>query len=245
MDLLRLVLARLPLQRIIELNLSDLVEVRSKAINCSDTKFENFRQYVLFSMSQGEICEEDLFHINLIAARKVFLGFDQIVADPTMKYFDFELIMRTNVPELQEQICRNVRIEDIAVRDHRSIRWTSEAKIILRNRLIDNFAGPAPIQSEQLCFLHGYLLYPLKFHHAGQACTAFESLKGYIAAATVVDPFASSQLVEDAIEVTLCGVKMKPEHLDDLKIQYGYFANLHRPTVISAVGPYSTCTPIF
>jgi hypothetical protein len=183
MDLLNLVLARLPG--------AEMSEDRLRSVNrFGPAEIEFFRQYPnaypRACLFQGELAYLglNLMDPRHLVCRAAFLedfeSFHFLLQ--STKEFDFEIVMRCNVPKIQEFACSHIDLGRVRIDDPSIINWTDTSRSIILKRFDE--VGWRKLDSDQ-SFLLGYLLYP-NLRDADNS----EIIYGYITAAMQnADPF--------------------------------------------------------
>lgn len=213
MDLLRIVLAYLPYGRAPDDNV-----VRTRLVN----RIENGDfpyTYGAICTYQGELSDDSVnwMERKYLCSRAAFLGDVEMFkkfSNSRQTIMDFEIGMRSNVPEIQLLAARSGAAVG-TINDPEVIRWDPELRSILLNRALDMIHGSGA------SFLYGYLFYPehLSVSVRGYRANLSAVLEGYVTAAIgrITDPFTPDPLIEEAGQIT--GLHHNREHL----IKLGYF----------------------
>lgn len=222
MDLLGLILIRLPLEKFTAATAGmsskqNLISRRAHIVNRVDP--EEYTDYIALCTWQGELCSLSQNYLpgEYLSSRASFLGsaeWFRLFADEC-SLFDFEIAMRSNIPEIQKFTVRNHsidRVNDPALIDWSTTLGSQTIRSIILNKL-------ASTRSSNLLFLQGYLQYPDSLR--------FPLLEvvflGYISAA-IKDPFVYDPRIEDAIRKFRKTEPTLP--VDEYVFRIGYFVGV-------------------
>lgn len=221
MDLLTLILLRLPIGRLIDLNQiadKDFVQQRLRAVNQLDMKMP-LEAYVTFCGIQGELCEQIPRSSDRVAGfllgRAAFLKDTQLYLSfcKCADTIDLNAALQSDVPEIQ-----NIALEKSHLRapiDYSAINWTPDLKERFLRRNADDH------------FMHGYLIYPGKLvveEHATRG-EILSTLDGYVTAA--VSESEDQTTVIPAVESAVADIRDIPSQTIEYHLRNcGYYADL-------------------
>lgn len=224
MDLLRLVLARLPLEWFYPAQLGHaLIETRQRAVNriLEPTVVDYYTECAL----QGEINPYRMLHGKYTWDRAVFL--DQYIPDIVGWQIDLDVALHYARPEMQIRICRSVGPYNFKVLDPERIKWTAETRKYLLEDLRAN--------TEENAFLIGYLAYPDSIPSSEDFLHGI--LQGYVRAAVGSrNGWISDPKLETAVLDYLRRYNLDPVIVEDDLIAQGYFSLINNPR-LPAVDP--------
>lgn len=215
MDLLRIVLAYLPLQRYQDIAYqTDLI--RLHRVNHEVARDLDREGYLAISTYQGELFNGSDNYISpmLLCSRAAFLG--DVASFELFKSrmrkgmpLDFEIAMRSNSTQIQMAAMTGSKIEFF--NDPGAIKWTSQLRTRVFSLLSTKILNGLHPDSDRLGFLYGYLYYPRRLVDARVAHTQGRTRKanyitvsvfdGYVTAAIEDqrDPFKINPIIEEAI----------------------------------------------
>lgn len=173
MDLLRQILARLPLQRLTEISpIDDLIRIRARVVNrLSDGEIAALQVggsdlYLKHCTLQGELFRDSnrfVQYFGLLAYRAAFLRDKENYLIYSVYNTSIDLSLLTDDWDIQRRSLQNRPIRQvIRIVDPESINWTNR----LLRHYHDLFSRVSPLDSElsrnlRLLYLAGYLQFPM------------------------------------------------------------------------------------
>lgn len=230
MDLLRIVLSRLPLKRLLQNGLIDrsLIRIRMKDVNRSEESVPDPSTYVELSSLQGELCDpHDCKLVTMwILSRAAFLNDFDSYGNFFFGGLDFNIALRSSDPRIRSMAASRYRPEtDLPIVDPESIPWTADLRreLLSRLRIDENSSADSR-------YLFGYLHYPEKPYPTGGILV----LRGYIRAvmAGTDGSFEPNPLIDDLVNFLRVSKHVDPYSMGELLISCGYFTHLRDVYVV-------------
>lgn len=242
MDLLRQVLARLPLQQLIDLRIAEdetVVKARLRTVNyVTSVKFNSAHiSYGGLCTLQGELSGKRILSPRNLCSRSAFLdqpGWFNTFSSLSKGEFDLEIVLGYGGPEIRELACRMIDPNNIWISDPSSIQWTETMKTAILTMLQP--------RSPTKAFLYGYLHYPRPLSDIISQSSqrpdevdprSIDIYEGYVKAA-VDHGVTQSQEIDDAFFQVMQRSRITPANIRARLNKLGYFAlngEIHIPNL--------------